>query len=87
MVPIAKMPAAAITPAPQRKTVFRIHRNASGRWSARSDDGMTGGVFFTREGAVRFVERETVGIPALVLHVAPTPAQSNFHPEGESLPV
>ncbi len=70
MMPIAKQFAAPLA-APQRKIVFRIFQDARGRWCARSDDGMTGGTFFAREAALRFVRRETAGLPALVLHVAP----------------
>lgn len=70
MIPIAKPMPADILPAPQRRTVFRIFQNDRGRWGVRSDDGMTGGTFFSREAALRFVRRETVGLPALVLHIA-----------------
>jgi hypothetical protein len=39
----------------------------------QSDDGMTGGTFFSREAALRFVRHETIATPALVLHTAPRP--------------
>jgi hypothetical protein len=71
MIPIAKTAAAPIASLPPRKTVFRIFQNERGRWCARSDDGMTGGTFFVREAALRFVKRETMGLSALVLHIAP----------------
>jgi hypothetical protein len=75
MIPIAKPASAGTASTPQstlqRKTIFRVFQDECGRWSARSDDGMTGGTFFAREAALRFVRRETAGIPALVLHIAP----------------
>ena len=71
MSPLAK-PAPAGTASTQRlTTIFRIFEDERGRWCARSDDGMTGGTFFAREAALRFVRRETTGMPALVLHIAP----------------
>jgi hypothetical protein len=72
MIPLAKPVVAFPHPAPQaqRRTVFRIFQNDRGRWCARSDDGLTGGTFFTHEAALRFARRETTGVPALVLHVA-----------------
>ncbi len=71
MIAIAKpVPSSPRVPAPQRKAVFRIFQSAGGRWCARSDDGMTGGTFFTHEAALRFARRETTGVPALVLHIA-----------------
>ncbi len=72
MIPIAKTIAKGVasTSSP-RKIVFRIFQNERGRWCAESDDGMTGGTFFAREAALRFVRRETTGLPALVLHIAP----------------
>ena len=88
MIPVAKSLFADPEPALQRKMVFRIHRDAGGRWQARSDDGMTGGTFFTRDGAVRFVQRETVGLSALVLHIAPelTQGRAERRLASESLP-
>ena len=71
MIPIAKLGEAVAAPRSQRKTVFRIFQDARGRWCAATDDGMTGGTFFAREAALRFVRRETTGTPALVLHIAP----------------
>jgi hypothetical protein len=71
MIPLAKPAPAGIASTPQRKTIFRIFQDERGRWCARSDDGMTGGTFFVREAALRFVRRETTGMPALVLHIAP----------------
>jgi hypothetical protein len=72
MIPIAKpAPTTPILPMPQRRIVFRIFQDARGCWCARSDDGMTGGTFFAREAALRFVRRETIGLSALVLHIAP----------------
>ncbi|HXY99351.1 MAG TPA: hypothetical protein VEI03_05090 [Stellaceae bacterium] len=73
MIPIAKPVPADIAPAAQRKTVFRIFQEKRGRWCARSDDGMTGGTFFTHQAALRFVRREVAGMTALVLHIAPQP--------------
>jgi hypothetical protein len=71
MIPLAN-PAPAGTASTQRRTtIFRIFEDERGRWCARSDDGMTGGTFFAREAALRFVRRETTGMPALVLHIAP----------------
>ncbi len=49
-------------------TVFRLFQDEHSHWCVRTDDSMTGGTFFTREGALRFVRRETVGIPAPGLH-------------------
>jgi hypothetical protein len=77
MIPIAKPVLADIAPTPQRQTIFRIFQTERGRWRARSDDGMTGGTFFTREAAQRFVRRETAGMPALVLHIAPQRRELN----------
>jgi hypothetical protein len=71
MIPLAKPAPAGIPSAPQRKSIFRIFQNDRGRWCARCDDGMTGGTFFAREAALRFVRRETTGVSALVLHIAP----------------
>jgi hypothetical protein len=71
MIPLAKPAAAGIPSTSERKSVFRIFQNNRGRWCARSDDGMTGGTFFARDAALRFVRRETAGSPALVLHIAP----------------
>ena len=73
MIPIARPAPADIAPTPQRKAVFRIFQQERGRWCTRSDDGMTGGTFFTREAALHFVRRETTGTPALALHIAPAP--------------
>jgi hypothetical protein len=70
-MPIAKIAAPGLASSSKRKIVFRIFQNERGRWRAESDDGMTGGTFFEREAAVRFVRRETTGMPALVLHIAP----------------
>jgi hypothetical protein len=70
-IPIAKPAALPLPVAPPRKTVFRIFQAERGGWCARSDDGLTGGTFFTHEAALRFVRRETTGVPALVLHIAP----------------
>jgi hypothetical protein len=76
MIPIAKpVPSPLRAPLPQRKAVFRIFRVESGRWCARSDDGLTGGTFFTHEAALRFARRETTGVPALVLHIGPGPGR------------
>ena len=72
MIPIAKTVARGVAPTSSpRKIVFRIFQDERGRWCAESDDGMTGGTFFAREAALRFVRRETTGLPALVLHIAP----------------
>jgi hypothetical protein len=72
MIPLAKTVAPDVGPtASPRKIVFRIFPDERGRWCAESDDGMTGGTFFAREAALRFVRRETTGLPALVLHIAP----------------
>jgi hypothetical protein len=71
MIPLAKPAAAGIASATPRKTIFRIFQDERGHWCARSDDDMTGGTFFAREAALRFVRRETTGLPALVLHIAP----------------
>jgi hypothetical protein len=72
MIAIAKTVAPGIAPtASPRKIVFRIFQDERGRWCAESDDRMTGGTFFAREAALRFVRRETTGMPALVLHIAP----------------
>jgi hypothetical protein len=72
MIPIAKTVAPGVAPTSSpRKIVFRIFQDEHGRWRAESDDGMTGGTFFAREAALRFVRRETTGLPALVLHIAP----------------
>ena len=73
MIPIAKPFPATPAPLPARKTIFRIFQDERAHWCAHSDDGMTGGTFFTREAALRFVRRETTGTPALVLHIAPAP--------------
>jgi hypothetical protein len=72
MIPLAKPVLAFSHPAPQlqRKAIFRIFPAGHGRWCARSEDGLTGGTFFTHEAALRFARRETTGVPALVLHVA-----------------
>jgi hypothetical protein len=72
MIPITKTvaPGVASTSSP-RKIVFRIFQDKRGRWCAESHDRMTGGTFFAREAALRFVRRETTGMPALVLHIAP----------------
>ena len=71
MIPITKIAAPGLASRSKRKIVFRIFQYARGRWRAESDDGMTGGAFFEREAAVRFVRRETTGMPVLVLHIAP----------------
>jgi hypothetical protein len=72
MIPIAKSMASGAAPTlSARKIVFRIFQDERGHWRAESDDGMTGGTFFAREAALRFVRRETTGLPALVLHIAP----------------
>jgi hypothetical protein len=71
MHPIARINEAAAAPRAPRKIVFRIFQDSRGRWCAASDDGMVGGTFFARADALRFVRRETVGMPALVLHIAP----------------
>jgi hypothetical protein len=71
MIPIAKPASAGTESTRQRKTIFRIFQDERGRWCTRSDDGMTGGTFFVREAALRFVRRETAGMLALVLHIAP----------------
>jgi hypothetical protein len=71
MIPIAKPAPAGAASTPQRKPIFRIFQDERGRWCTRSDDGMTGGTFFAREAALRFVRRETTGTLALVLHIAP----------------
>jgi hypothetical protein len=71
MIPIAKIAAPDLASRSKRKIVFRIFQDARGRWRAESDDGMTGGAFFEREAAVRFVRRETTDMPVLVLHIAP----------------
>lgn len=72
MIPLPKpVPSPVVSAAPQRKTIFRIFPIERDRWCARSDDGMTGGTFFTHEAALRFARRETTGVPALVLHIAP----------------
>jgi hypothetical protein len=71
MIPLAKPATAGTASTPQSKTIFRIFQDERGRWCARSDDNMTGGTFFAREAALHFVRRETAGIPALVLHIAP----------------
>jgi hypothetical protein len=71
MIPLAKPASAGIASTPQRKTIFRVFQDERGRWCARSDDGMAGGTFFAHEAALRFVRRETTGMPALVLHIAP----------------
>lgn len=87
MIPIAKPATADIAPAPQRKTVFRIFQEELGRWRACSDDGMTGGTFFTHEAALRFVRREIAAIPALVLHIAPQrPGANGFFPAQDGPP-
>jgi hypothetical protein len=75
MIPVAKPAPTPVAPLPQQRIVFRIFQDARGRWCARSDDGMTGGTFFAREAALRFVGRETVGLSALVLLVAPDKAR------------
>jgi hypothetical protein len=54
--------------ADRRRAVLLVFRDERGRWCANSNGGMTGGTFFTREAALRFVQRETT---ALVLHIAP----------------
>jgi len=71
MIPLAKPASAGSASTPQRKTIFRIFQDERGHWCTRTDDGMTGGTFFAREAALRFVRRETTGMPALVLHIAP----------------
>ncbi len=86
MIPIAKPAPTDIVPTPERKTIFRIFQEARGRWCARSDDGITGGTFFTREAALRFVRRETTDRPALVLHIAPQMELLNDPPLMQSGP-
>ena len=79
MIPIAKPARAGNASTPPRKAIFRIFQDERGRWCTRSDDGMTGGTFFAREAALRFVRRETMGMPVLVLHIAPgTPGAGNL---------
>jgi hypothetical protein len=77
MIPLAKPAAAGAVSAQRRKTIFRVFEDERGRWCARSDDGMTGGTFFAREAALRFVRRETMGMPTLVLHIAPEQGAGN----------
>jgi len=67
MIPASKMTAPPFRPAPLARTIFRIERQANGRWCATSADGMTGGTFFERDAALRFARRESVGVPVLVL--------------------
>ncbi|HZB92993.1 MAG TPA: hypothetical protein VE397_16210 [Stellaceae bacterium] len=71
MIPIAKIATPGVAAASPRRIVFRIFQDDRGHWCAESDDGMTGGTFFEREAALRFVRRETTGVPALVLLIAP----------------
>ena len=71
MIPIAKPAPAGTASTTPRRRIFRIFQDERGRWCARRDDGMAGGTFFAREAALRFVRRETTGMPALVLHIAP----------------
>lgn len=54
-------------PAPQQKSLFRLHQTAEGRWCVSSADGLTGGTFFDHDQAIRFARRESTGLPILVL--------------------
>jgi len=54
-------------PAPQRKSVFRLHQTSDGRWCVSSADGLTGGTFFDHDQAIRFARHESTGAPILVL--------------------
>jgi hypothetical protein len=71
VIPASKTTTQAFPPAPQPRAVFHIEQQASGRWRVRSADGMTGGTFFARDGAIRFARRESVGVPILVFHGEP----------------
>jgi hypothetical protein len=78
MIPLMKPVAASLSaPQPQRKAQFRIFPGEHGRWCALSEDGLTGGTFFTHEAALCFARRESTGVPALVLHVAAAPARGH----------
>ncbi len=63
-------------PSPQHRAVFSVFENSDGRWCAERQDGMTGGIFFDRDAAIRFARRESIGMPALVLHMAPARSRS-----------
>lgn len=63
MIPASKTTAPLFRTMSQARTIFRIERQASGRWCVNSADGMTDGTFFERDAAIRFARRESVGIP------------------------
>ena len=67
MIPIAKPASPGTASTPQQETRFRIFQDERGRWCTRSDDGMAGATCFAREA----VRRETAGLPALVVRIAP----------------
>lgn len=60
---------------PRRRTSyqFTIRRNPGGSWLAEESHGSLGGIFVSREAAVRFALRETDG-DADRVHVEPAPA-------------
>jgi hypothetical protein len=60
---------------PTRRPSYEItiHRNPGGCWVVEESHGFLGGIFVSRNAAVRFALRETDGDAARV-HIEPAPA-------------